>query len=98
MRAMDAVRARRALIDAQIERGLRPTAYPTNDGGWALIARHPRDMGWRVFVFDPEMTPIGDYGCVAFADGHRGLLYTVAEFGGDLARPHEPTELNRRPA
>lgn len=41
----------------------KPLAFPEKNGGTLLIARHPGMPGkpWRVFWFDRNMEPIGDY-------------------------------------
>lgn len=58
----------RARIDAKNEaarsiakQGERPVVFDCADGNIALIARHPQDREWRLFIFD-NGEAIGDYG------------------------------------
>jgi hypothetical protein len=71
--------------------GLRPLAFTTRDGE-ALIARHPADRQWRVFVFDAQ-GPVGDYPPTRWNLDEPlmvGLIRTAISMGADVTTARDP--------
>lgn len=99
MREIVALRHKRIARAMREAGGLKPIAYPlSHGGGWAVFARAPWGGtagadNWRVYIFDAQLTPVGDYAPRRFgptSNIHRGLIETALEFGAELEKPCNP--------